>query len=259
MKHLVFDLHGVLLGRSEPAGRLCAAEVITRLRRRGRSVYFLTNSSSVSPVALAGRLAHAGIEAHKTEVFTAAMAVSEYLCSSGREHRVHVLGSVNLRECLSRCCPQRVRLVPPDTADTVVVSRTRRLDRALLCRLATPPRKQLIATCRDTSFPSAEGKHVGPGETVRQVELALGQEAHVVGKPNPKLLTSLLGIPASEIASTLVVGDSMEQDVQLARNAGATAALLVHEPNQGTEQRGSTWLDLFPIATLDELLEGDLA
>jgi ribonucleotide monophosphatase NagD (HAD superfamily) len=107
-----------------------------------------------------------------------------------------------------------------------VVSRDPGLDAATLEALAQARPELLIATCRDAHFPSARGLQVGPGPTVERVERALGRTSFVVGKPNPYVLGAVMGIPPAGLASTLVVGDSVEQDVALGRNAGAISVLL---------------------------------
>ncbi|UUZ54253.1 HAD hydrolase-like protein [Massilia sp. H-1] len=101
----------------------------------------------------------------------------------------------------------------------VVVSRARLLDRDTLDQLACNRGVRLLATCRDARFPNGERVDIGPGPTVELVESALGRAAHVLGKPNPYALTAVMGIPRGELAATLIIGDSLHQDIALANNA----------------------------------------
>ena len=62
-RYLVFDIHGILLGRTEPAGHLPAVAVMSRLRAAGYGIRFLTNTSSVSRTIMAAALEDVGIAA----------------------------------------------------------------------------------------------------------------------------------------------------------------------------------------------------
>lgn len=254
-KHLVFDIHGVLVGRTEPPGHARAGEVIERLRARGHRLYFLTNASSALPSEISAVLGRAGILAHEAEIYTAAMAVARFLCASGGSYRLQVIGSPALRWVLESHCPGRVSLAGSGAADTLVVSRSHDLDDEVLERLAARPPARFLATSRDMQFRDQDGVAVGPGVTVSRVERALGRPAQVLGKPNPAVLTDLLGIPAGELRSTLVVGDSIEQDVALARGAGAQALLLPDKADTETAALARAQ-GVETMEALDELLLG---
>src|SRR5205809_1360798 len=120
---LVFDIHGVLMGRREPVGHRPPGEVIGALRAAGYPMRFLTNSSSVSRHAFAGQLAAEQVEVMADEIYTAAIVVSHYLLSSRSPSRLYVIGSPVLRDEIATMCGNRVVWVPPEEADTVVVSR----------------------------------------------------------------------------------------------------------------------------------------
>lgn len=227
---VIFDIHGVLLGRTEPPGHRPAGEIVDGLRRAGYPVRFLTNGSSNPRAALCAQLAQAGIEAEAAEVFTAAHSAAHYLRrrgDAGEVRRVWVIGSPALREEIRCGCGRAVEWAAvPEEADTVVVSRDPSLTDDLLARLANVASLDLIATCRDRQFPAGAGLETGPGPTVVRVEQALRRSAHVVGKPNPYVLTQVMGLGAELLPYTVVVGDSPEQDIALARRAGARSVLL---------------------------------
>ncbi|AXE30526.1 hypothetical protein DK842_11820 [Chromobacterium phragmitis] len=227
MRHapLIFDLHGVLLGRREPAGHLAAGEVLRLLRAAGHPVRFLTNSSSVGRPQVVKLLADAGIAAEAEEIYTAAMTVAHYLRRCGRRRRLFVVGSDALRAELDAGCGEWLEWARPEEADTVVASRDPGLDQDTLERLARSRLPQLIATCRDRSFPDGDAHQAGPGVTVARVEQALETRALVLGKPNPYVLSSLMSLPG-HASDCVVIGDSLQQDVALARNAGARAVLV---------------------------------
>jgi arabinose operon protein AraL len=256
VRNLVFDIHGVLLGRTEPPGHLPAAAVLARLRDRGYRIRFITNTSSVARATMANALMDAGIAATPSDVFTAATTVGTYLRTSPMPRRLFVIGSDELRREITRVGGDAVQWCGPDEADTVVVSRDPGLDRATLDLLRANGNVRLVATCRDARFPNGGRLEQGPGPTVERVEQALGKTAHVLGKPNHYVLSEVMGLTPQDIAETLVIGDSVEQDVMLARNAGARWLLLAGpataaEPPPACDPRCPGRL----INALDEMLE----
>ena len=252
---LIFDIHGVLIGRREPAGHRSPGAVVAALRRAGHPLRFLTNSSSVSRWMLVEQLAAAGVHAEAGEIFTAAGTVAHYLRSRAEPCRLFLIGSDGLRAEIEHSCGARVAWAAPEQADTVVISRDPSLDKKLLDRLAQASRPRLIATCRDRHFPNGVEVATGPGSTVRYVEQALGRNAWVIGKPNTYVLTEVMGLSAEQLANTIVIGDSLEQDVALCETIGARAVLVVNDPiPAGTESRGtSARHPHHPIRALDQL------
>lgn len=252
IRHLVFDIHGVLLGRAEQPGHLAPGVVLAHLRAAGYQIRFLTNSSSVSRGAMAAALESAGIEAAPFEVFTAATTAAHYVRHREPARTLFAVGSDQLREELA-CAASAGRLAGPAEADLVVVSRVSALDPATLAQLAGNRAMRLFATCRDARFPNGERIDIGPGPTVELVENALGRNACVLGKPNPYALGAVMGIAPADMGATLVIGDSLQQDIALANNAGARSVLLAAPGAPGaawTLQRPDRVVD-----SIDALLE----
>lgn len=253
---LIFDIHGVLLGRREPVGHLSPGEVLGVLREFGYPLRFLTNSSSISRHALVEQLASVGIQAKIDEVFTAAVVVAHFLRTSRVPIKLCIIGSANLRTEIIERCRDNVVLVPPEDADTVVISRDPSLNDEVLARLALASNPRLIATCRDLHFPNGSTVNTGPGPTVARVETALRREAWVIGKPNTYVLTHVMGLTPKTLAGTVVVGDSMDQDVELCKSAGSRSVLLLNavDPANLESMPKSTWRPDHTIAAIDQLL-----
>jgi HAD superfamily hydrolase (TIGR01450 family) len=248
---LVFDIHGVLMGRREPADHRPGGEVIACLRAAGCSVRFLTNSSSITRSMMVGQLAAVGVEVMEEEIYTGAIAVARYLQSSASPIRLVVIGSQVLRDEISLLCGDRVIWAEPEEADTVVVSRDPSLTDEFLERINRSS-SCLIATCRDADFPMGTGRVQGPGPTVSRVEAALKSVAHVVGKPNRYVFTDVMGLTAEDLDRTVMIGDSMDQDIALANNAGIKSVLLLDGDARAAS--GSSWCPNHVILALDELL-----
>jgi arabinose operon protein AraL len=249
---LVFDIHGVLLGRSEPAGHENAGTVLAALRRAGHPLRFLTNSSSLPRSMLADQLACAGVETRVEEIYTAAITVAHYLRASSGGRRLYLIGSDSLRTEIDSACGSSIQWVGPEKADTLIVGRAPSLDPDLLACLARVPDLRVIATSRDAHFPDGARLAVGPGATVSKVEQALGRLAWVIGKPNPYALTEVMGLDARQLANTVVVGDSLAQDIALCANSNAHS-VLVHNDDAPPDTAGSPWKPDHSIHALDQL------
>jgi arabinose operon protein AraL len=255
VRNLVFDIHGVLLGRTEPPGHRPASAVLAALGERGHRIRFVTNGSSVPRAAVAAALTEAGVAATPSDVFTAGTTVGTYLAAGPAPQRVFVIGSDELRKEITRVAGNAVEWSGPADADVVVVSRAPDLDETTLDQLRGNSAVRLVATCRDVRFADGDRLVAGPGPTVERVEHALGKTAHVLGKPNHYVLTEVMGLRPQDIAETLVIGDSVEQDVMLARNAGARWVLLAGPATEAAPPPADDPLCLGPVTALDDLLE----
>ena len=90
---VIFDVHGVLLGRREPVGHLSAGAVVAAVREAGHPVRLLTNSSSLPRSELAGQLAAAGVQVSPDEIDTAALGAADYIRRHLAPCRLYVIGS----------------------------------------------------------------------------------------------------------------------------------------------------------------------
>lgn len=225
-EHLVLDIHGVLVVARPWPGELTPGKFIARLREAGCRISFLTNASSLTRAGVADALRRDGILAVEKEVFTAGMTVAHYLCALGQRMRLYLIGTPVFRDEIQRACGDRAEWVEPECADFVVVSRDANLREETLARLRNAQDACLLATCRDGMFVHEGRLEAGPGPTVERVERAMGRSALVIGKPNPYVLTHVIGLTPQELRATLVVGDSPDQDVGLGRNAGCRTVLM---------------------------------
>ena len=118
-------------------------------------------------------------------------------------------------------------------AELVVVGGTDQFDYPLLRDAARAARHcgDLLATARDPTLPMPDGPWPGTGALVAAVEVASGQTAAVVGKPEAQLMLAALDRLGD--GRTLVVGDRLDSDVAAAGAAGLDAALVLSGPGTG--------------------------
>lgn len=254
----IFDMDGVLYRGSivMPYAR----ETLDRLRRAGWQVFFATNNSTATRDEYVKRLASLQLGGDLEHVVTSAYATAQYLdrCDP-RPKDVLVIGADGLRAEI-RALGIQVRdavslpgrTPPPDAAadgadpgamrryltslelpppaDTVVVGLDLHLTYAKVAEAqrAILAGARFICSNRDRAYP-VEGRLLpGAGSIVAAIEVATGQRALCVGKPEPFLFEEALRrahwIRGGETA--VVIGDAPEYDMVAAHRVGATGVLI---------------------------------
>ncbi len=84
---------------------------------------------------------------------------------------------------------------------------------------------EMLAANRDRTFPTDDGFSPGTGSIVAALEFATGQEATIVGKPNPQIFRTALD--RLDPGRTLVVGDRLDADLAGAAAAGLDGAIVL--------------------------------
>lgn len=258
----IFDMDGVLYRGSILMPY--AKESVDRLRTAGWQVFFATNNSTATRDEYVARLARLGLGGDLEHVITSAYATAHYLERlEPRPQDVLVIGADGLRTEIralgigvrdARSLPGAdpppqaaadgvepgamrrylTGLALPPVADTVVVGLDLHLTYAKLaeaqrCVLAGA---RLVCSNRDRAYP-VEGRLLpGAGTIVAAIEVATGQQAVCVGKPEPFLFEEAIRRAAQSAGSgsaapVLVIGDSTEYDIVAAHRVGATGVLIL--------------------------------
>jgi 4-nitrophenyl phosphatase len=250
----IFDMDGVLYRGSivMPYAR----ETLDRLRGAGWQIFFATNNSTATRDEYVKRLASLGLGGDLEHIVTSAYATAHYLERLvPRPKDVLVIGAEGLRTEIravgidvrdADSLPGRLppsaaaadgvdpgamrryltslRLPPP--ADAVVVGLDLHLTYAKLAEAqrAVLAGARFICSNRDRAYP-VEGRLLpGAGAIVAAIEVATGQRALCIGKPEPFLFEEALrragGGPA------VVIGDSTDYDMVAAHRVGALGVLI---------------------------------
>ena len=234
----IFDMDGVLYrGSILMPG---AKETLERLRRAGWQVFFATNNSTATREEYVQRLDRLGLGGDADHIVTSAYATAHYLERLDPKPRdVYVVGANGLRDEIRatgipvRDASSLPGVEPPDEAaadgvdpgamrryltgvdlpppaDTVVVGLDlhvtyAKIAEAQRCVLAGA---RLVCSNRDRAYP-VEGRLLpGAGTIVAAVEVATGQTAVCIGKPEPFLFEEALRRAGERDA--VVVGDSTD-------------------------------------------------
>jgi HAD superfamily hydrolase (TIGR01458 family) len=249
---VLLDLDGTLYVGSQVVPG--APEAVRWLRDQGLTVRFCTNTDSITPAALADRLARRGFEAAEEELVTP-VAVAERLFASASQARVLAVAADEVRQLLSRF------LAGPDTPPTHVLvadpsygATYADLDAAFRALRAGA---ELVATQVNRVVVRDDGEHLDTGGWVRLLEYATGTSARVLGKPSPEFFTAPLDALGRGPDTALVVGDDLAADIGGGRAVGAATVLVRSSkgdrPQPGAEAEADAVVD--SVADLPGLLQ----
>ena len=277
MPTAIFDMDGVLYRGSVLMPY--AKETLERLRMAGWQVFFATNNSTATRDEYVTRLASLGLGGDLEHVVTSAYATAHYLERlQPKPKDVLVIGADGLRSEI-RAVGIGVRDAdalpgghpPPDAAadgvdpsvmrryltsltlppapDTVVVGLDLHLTYAKLAEAqrAILAGARFVCSNRDRAYP-VEGRLLpGAGSIVAAIEVATGQRALCIGKPEPFLFEETLRRAALSAGSgrsgdagpAVVVGDSTEYDMVAAHKVGAVGVLILTGLTEASALQGA--------------------
>jgi phosphoglycolate/pyridoxal phosphate phosphatase family enzyme len=253
----IFDMDGVLYRGSIVMPY--AKETLDRLRTARWQVFFATNNSTATRDEYVTRLTTLGLGGDLEHVVTSAYATAHYLERlEPKPKDVLVIGADGLRSEI-RAVGIGVRDAntlpgihpPPDAAadgvdpgamrryltslplppvpDTVVVGLDLHLTYAKLAEAqrAILAGARFICSNRDRAYP-VEGRLLpGAGSIVAAIEIATGQRALCIGKPEPFLFEEALRRAGQDAGPAVVIGDSTDYDMVAAHRVGAVGVLIL--------------------------------
>jgi HAD superfamily hydrolase (TIGR01458 family) len=250
---VLLDLDGTLYVGSQVVPG--ASEAVRWLRDQGLTVRFCTNTDSITPAALADRLARLGLAATEEELVNP-IAVAARLLAPNPDARVLAVAAEPVRELLAGCLAgpgepiTHVLVADPSYGATYDD-----LDAAFRALRAGA---ELVATQVNRIARRDDGEHLDTGGWVRLLEYATGSSARVLGKPSPEFFTAPLEALGRGPQTALVVGDDLAADVGGGRAVGAATVLVRSgkgdRPQPGAEAEPDAVLD--SVADLPGLLQG---
>jgi glycerol 3-phosphatase-2 len=251
-EHVVLDLDGcVWVGDTATRG---APEAVGQLRAAGKSLAFITNDARRSPEEYVRKLWSLGLRASLEEVVTVGAAIQHVLADREPGTGTYVIGS----PAIFRHVLEAGRKVVNGTgleamADVVIIAdhdelRFAELGGAIQAVLGGA---EMIAAGRDRIYPTETGPSPGTGAVVAALEYATGQEARIVGKPDPQIFRTALDRMGEGRA--LVVGDQLDSDLAGATAAELDAAIVLTGVTSRPEAEAAS--DPAPVAIADDLHE----
>jgi phosphoglycolate/pyridoxal phosphate phosphatase family enzyme len=226
VRGVLFDLDGtVYLGDSLIPG---AAEVIAALKARGVAVAYLSNKPIEPRSAYARKLTRLGIPTAPEEVVTSSFVLARWLRQEAPDATLFVIGEPPLLEELTGA---GFRLTDdPARVDVVVAALDRGFDfrKLSIAMAALKLGARFVATNPDRTCPVAGGEIPDCAAVIGALEGCTGREVEVVvGKPSPLMLKVALDRLGLGPEDCLIVGDRLETDVRMGRQAGIRTALVL--------------------------------
>lgn len=228
IRHLILDMDGTLyLGRTlfefTPRFLRCLAEL-------GIGHTFVTNNCSISVDEYLAKLDALGIASRRDQLYTSALSTIDYLRQSLPEIRkLYVLGTPSLHREFTAAgyCV----VAGDDEPDAVVASfdLTLTFDRLAKAAWWIKQGKPYIATHPDQVCPTDKPiVLVDCGSICDCLYSATHRRPQAIpGKPSPAIVAGILARQRLEPHQVAVVGDRVNTDMAMARNAGVLGILVL--------------------------------
>lgn len=225
----VFDMDGTIyLGDHWLPG---AHRMLTELRRREIPVRFLSNNPTKDPAQYAEKLDRLGLPTPVAEIANTVVTMTRWLKANYPDAVLFPVAEEPLKRALSDA---GFRLSEdPAEIDIVVASYDRGFDYRKL-QIAFDAiwfhkRARLVATNPDRycPFPGGRGEP-DCAAMVAAIEACTGVTCEKnVGKPDPDMLKAAVGDLDVTVERTVMVGDRLQTDIQMAIDTGAISALVL--------------------------------
>ena len=222
----VFDLDGTLyIGEEAIPG---AADAVNGVRAAGARVAFLTNKPLQLPADYARKLTALGIPAEADEVVSSTDALIHYLQERAAGARLYPIAEPLLINLLTEAGFEMA--ADATHTDVVIVSFDRgfHYEKLRTAYLAVRAGARIVATNPDAYCPTPDGGLPDCGAILAALEVASEARAEaVVGKPSAFMAAAVLERLGTAADDTILIGDRIETDVRMAREAGMVAALVL--------------------------------
>lgn len=230
IKAFAFDLDGTIyVGNKIVDG---AVGLIQYIKEGGLKVFYFTNASTRTKFQILDKLEGMGLKSAVDEIYTSAYATAAY---SARMlySKVFCIGTEDLKKEFNALGMEITTDV--STAEALIIGLDpdftyRKLAEIMPFRDKSCP---IIACNRDSRFPVETGSYLpGCGPIVAAAEDALGRRVdRIIGKPDTFMIESLVHDWGLKNTEVVVVGDSCESDVEMARRYGCRSFLISQDIN----------------------------
>jgi len=251
---VIFDLDGTLYrGEQAIPG---APETVRCLREAGCRVTFVSNKPLEPRERYAEKLTGLGIPASPADVLTSGYVLGRWLAQEVPGARLYVVGEPPLVEEL-----RAFGLRPTDGSgpvDFVVAAFDRTFDYAKLNTAFQALRRgaRFVATNGDRTCPVEGGEIPDAAAVIGALEGCSGKRPELVaGKPSPMMIEAGLARMGLRPEECIVVGDRLETDIRMGKEAGTATALVLTGVTRREDLAGSPWLPDVVLESVAELTE----
>lgn len=222
-KGFICDMDGVIYhgNRLLPGVK----EFVDWLYREKKNFLFLTNSSERSPKELQQKLGRMGLDVDESHFYTSALATARFISKQAPGCSAYVIGGAGLIMALHDAGITMNDVDP----DYVVIGEGNTYNYENILRAVRLVLKgaKLIGTNSDLTGPSEDGIIPACRAMIAPIEMATGQSAYFIGKPNPLMMRTglrILGVHSEEAA---MIGDRMDTDMVAGIETGLDTVLVL--------------------------------
>ena len=225
IKAVAFDLDGTIYYGDTLADK--SLELTKSLREMGVKVFYFTNNSIKTREEIFEKLSDMGLELSINDVYTSAYATALY-ARENKLRKVYCMGSEGLIRELEKNGIQVIN--DGKNVDGIIVGFDTEFNYDKLSRALSILQKgcKLIVCNRDRNYLVENGRLLpGLGPIVAAIEYSYAKKAdYMVGKPNTYMLKILAKEHKLRNNEILVVGDSYETDIKMARRYRCPSILI---------------------------------
>lgn len=200
-------------------------EFVGWLYKEKKNFLFLTNSSERSPKELQQKLYRMGLEVDESHFYTSALATAKFISSQAPGCSAYVIGGAGLIMALHDAGITMNDVDP----DYVIIGEgnTYNYENILKAVRLVMKGAKLIGTNSDLTGPSEDGIIPACRAMISPVEMATGQAAYFVGKPNPLMMRTGLRMLNVHSADAVMIGDRMDTDMVAGIESGLDTVLVL--------------------------------
>jgi len=218
---VLLDIDGVLHVSMQPVAG--AAETLQWLERQGYRTCFVTNTTTSSRATLVKNLQAIGLPLAEERVVTAPVATAAYIRQHYPGKRCWLLTKGDTaRDFVGiPLVESGAGIVVIGGAEELLTYQAMNHAFRMLMDGAV-----LLATHTNLYWRTSEGLQLDSGPYVYALELATGQHATVLGKPNRTFFEQALQTIGVQPHEAVMVGDDIENDIRGAQQAGLRSVLV---------------------------------
>ena len=220
IQQVVIDLDGVIIHRDSIIDG--AQKAILKIGNIFPNIYFLTNSSLATSAQICDKLNGLGIKVNIKYVLSSASAVLRY-CLNKNIKNIYLIAEDNIHDEFEKNDIRTDCVGKSSQAVVVLLTKHfkyKHISDSLACFQKNNNCLFVVAN-QDRNYPVNKDVYdPGCGALVSAVSYAADRSVDIViGKPNPKILNLLLMSDNIPNESVMIIGDSIESDIDLAINS----------------------------------------
>ena len=166
-----------------------------------------------------------GLDIDETHFYTSAQATARFLNSQSPGCSAYVMGEAGLMNAL-----YEVGITMNDsTPDYVVIGEPKSYNYEMIIKAVKLIQNgaKLVATNSDLTGPTENGIIPACRAMIAPIEMATGQTAYFVGKPNPLMMRTGLRILGVHSEDAVMIGDRMDTDMVAGIETGLYTTLVL--------------------------------